>query len=77
MLFEDASVFTRKAKIAIIAGNPSPGSPLGYGDLAERFKFAVPHRGAGRVLNPDGLLANVAELPDRAKLWAAAHSAGL
>ena len=24
---------------------------LGYGDLAQRFKFAVPHRGAGVVLN--------------------------
>ena len=27
------------------------GVSLGYGDLAERIKFAVPHRGAG-VLNP-------------------------
>ena len=24
------------------------GVPLGYGDLAKRFKFAVPHRGAWR-----------------------------
>ena len=29
-----------------------PGIPLGYGDLAERFKFAVPHRGTGRFINP-------------------------
>ena len=31
--------------------NPLCGVPLGYGDLAQRFKFAVPHRGAGVVLN--------------------------
>ena len=31
--------------------NPLCGVPLGYGDLAQRFKFAVPHRGAG-VSNP-------------------------
>ena len=31
--------------------NPLFGVPLGYGDLAQRFKFAVPHRGAG-VSNP-------------------------
>ena len=29
--------------------NPLCGVPLGYGDLAQRFKFAVPHRGAGVV----------------------------
>ena len=33
------------------SGTHSAGFPLGYGDLAQRFKFAVPHRGAG-VLNP-------------------------
>ena len=31
--------------------NPLCGVPLGYGDLAQRFKFAVPQRGAGVVLN--------------------------
>ena len=31
--------------------NPLCGVPLGYGDLAKRFKFAVPRRGAGVVLN--------------------------
>ena len=31
--------------------NPLAGVPLGYGDLAQRFKFAVPQRGAGVVLN--------------------------
>ena len=31
--------------------NPLCGVPLGYGDLAQRFKFAVPHRGAGVVLD--------------------------
>ena len=31
--------------------NPLAGVPLGYGDLAQRFKFAVPHRGAGVVLD--------------------------
>ena len=31
--------------------DPLCGVPLGYGDLAQRFKFAVPHRGAGVVLN--------------------------
>ena len=39
--------------------NPLCGVPLGYGDLAQRFKFAVPHRGAG-VLNPTRNLANPA-----------------
>ena len=29
------------------------GVPLGYGDLAKRFKFAVPHRGASVILNRD------------------------
>ena len=44
------------------SGTHSAGFPLGYGDLAERFKFAVPLRGAGVVLNgsvkspvPEGL----------------------
>ena len=36
------------------------GVSLGYGDLAERIKFAVPRRGAG-VLNPDGLHAGLPE----------------
>ena len=31
--------------------NPLCGVPLGYGDLAKRFKFAVPLRGAGVVLD--------------------------
>ena len=31
--------------------DPLCGVPLGYGDLAQRFKFAVPHRGAGVVLD--------------------------
>ena len=31
--------------------NPLCGVPLGYGDLAQRFKFAVPQRGAGVVLD--------------------------
>ena len=42
--------------------NPLCGVPLGYGDLAQRFKFAVPLRGAGVVLDqsvkspgPEGL----------------------
>ena len=30
--------------------DPLCGVPLGYGDLAQRFKLAVPHRGAGVVL---------------------------
>ena len=32
-------------------GNPLAGVPLGYGDLAQRSKFAVPRRGDGVVLN--------------------------
>ena len=32
-------------------GNPLSGVPLGYGDLAQRFKFAVLQRGAGVVLD--------------------------
>ena len=31
--------------------NSLSGVLLGYGDLAKRFKFAVPQRGAGVVLN--------------------------
>ena len=31
--------------------NSLSGVLLGYGDLAQRFKFAVPHRGAGVVLD--------------------------
>ena len=40
--------------------NPLCGVPLGYGDLAQRFKFAVPRRGAG-VLDSSGLLTGLPE----------------
>ena len=38
------------------------GVILGYGDVAKRFKFAVPHRGAWRVLNSFGVFAGVCRI---------------
>ncbi len=50
-------------------GNPLCGVPLGYGDLAQRFKFAVPLRGIGVVLDGSVCLrvwkGNYPSLPSR------------
>ena len=49
--------------------NPLCGVPLGYGDLAQRFKFAVPLRVLGVVLNGSVCLrvrkGNYPSLPSR------------